>query len=514
MIRISRMLQPERRLWRSAMSAKPLDLRTGLPGHDEIINGKDWPRERCIRAKVLADILLDTERVSHSNTSVLRIMGARITGPLELGGAEIAKTLWLEECYIEETPDLTDARARTLRILRCYLPGLKASNLKVDGQLDLDKTTVKGRLRLVNAHITGEFTMSGSTLINPGDWTLFAGGLTVDGALFGRHGFRSEGSIRLVGAHLNGGIFLDDARIDAGRGDALVADNIQVEGRILLDRLISDGALLLPGARINGQLSLDDATIRTKGKTALDLRRLSAEEVLLTPAEPIIGIVDLRNARVSVLCDNPRKWPTEIRLDGFTYDTLLAVRGDGPREIAQKRYVSTPATTPVDILPSKYRLAWLDRNSDGYRPQPYEQLAAFYRRMGHDDQARRVLLMKQRRRRTTQNPAGKLWGYILDFSIGYGYRPWLAFIWLTSLVAVGTVVFALRPPSPIGSDKALHFNSLVYTINLLLPVGQFVQPNQWSPDGAGRWFAYVLVGLGWLLATAVIAGITRVLNRS
>jgi len=179
---------------------------------------------------------------------------------------------------------------------------------------------------------------------------------------------------------------------------------------------------------------LDNATIRTDEETALDLRRLSAEEVLLTLAEPITGIVDLGNARVSVLYDNPRRWPTEIRLDGFTYDTLLAVKGDSPREIVQKRYVSTPTAMPVEILPSKYRLAWLDRNGDGYRPQPYEQLAAFYRRMGHDDQARRVLLMKQRRRRATQNPAGKLWGYILDFSVGYGYRPWLAFIWLTSLL--------------------------------------------------------------------------------
>lgn len=514
MIRIRQMSQAERRLWRSAMSAEPLDLRTGLPAHDEVVNGKDWPQERCIRARVLADILLNADRASQSNIPVLRITGARITGLLELGSAEIVKTLWLEECYIEETPDLTDARIRTLRVLRSYLPGLKAANLKVDGQLDLDKTTVKGRLRLVNAHITGEFIMSGATLINPEDWTLFAGGLIVDGAFFGRHGFQSKGPIRLVGAHLNGGVFLDRACIDAGGADALVADGLRVEGRMILDHLVSDGALRLPGTRINGQLSLDGVTIRTKEKTALDFRRLSAEEVILTPAEPPIGIVDLGNARVSVLYDNPRRWPTEIRLDGFIYDTLLAVKEDNPKDVTQQRYMSTPASTPADILPSRYRLAWLDRNGHGYRPQPYEQLAAFYRRMGHDDQSRRVLLMKQRRRRATQNPAGKLWGYVLDFSVGYGYRPWLAFIWLTSLVAIGSIVFAWRPPSPIGLDKSVHFNSLVYTINLLLPVGQFVQPNQWSPDGAGRWFAYALVGLGWLLATAVIAGITRVLNRS
>ena len=208
MIRIRQMSRPERRLWRSAMSAEPLDLRTGLSKHDGVINGKDWPRERCIRARVLADVLLNANRASQDSVPVLRITGARITGVLELDSAEIVKTLWLEECYIEETPDLTDARIRTLRVLGCYLPGLKASNLRVDGQLDLDKTTVRGRLRLVNAHITGEFTMSGSTLINPEDWTLFAGGLTVDGAFFGRHGFQSEGAIRLVGAHLNGGVFL------------------------------------------------------------------------------------------------------------------------------------------------------------------------------------------------------------------------------------------------------------------------------------------------------------------
>jgi hypothetical protein len=514
MIRIRQMSQPERRMLRCAMTAEPLDLRTGIPEHDEVLNGKNWPRERCIRARVLANLLLRTDGMSQGSIPVLRIAGARITGSLELGSAEIVKSLWLEECYIEETPDLTDARIRSLRILRSYLPGLKATNLKVDGQLDLDKTTVNGRLRLVNAHITGEFTMSGTTLINPKDWTLFAGGLTVDGAFFGRSGFQSKGPIRLVGAHLNGGVFLDGGAIDAGGADALVADNLRVEGRMIIDRLISDGALRLPGARINGQLSLNGATIRTKEKVALDFRRLSAEEVILTPAEPIVGIVDLGNARVSVLYDSPGTWPTEIHLDGFIYDTLLAAKEDNLTNLAQQRYVTTPAGMPTEILPSKYRLAWLDRNEIGYRPQPYEQLSAFYRRMGHDDQARQVLLTKQRRRRATQNLTGKFWSYLLDFSVGYGYRPWLAFIWLTTLVAIGAAVFAWRPPSPIDPGKSLHFNSLVYTINLLLPVGQFVEPNQWSPVGVGRWFAYILVGLGWLLATAVIAGVTRVLNRS
>src|ERR1035438_4809678 len=93
MIRIRQMSRPERRLLRCAMSAESLDLRTGLPEHDEVLNGKDWPRERCIRARVLADLLLRTDGASRGSIPVLRITGARITGLLELSSAEIVKSL-------------------------------------------------------------------------------------------------------------------------------------------------------------------------------------------------------------------------------------------------------------------------------------------------------------------------------------------------------------------------------------------------------------------------------------
>lgn len=315
-------------------------------------------------------------------------------------------------------------------------------------------------------------------------------------------------------ARFNGAVFLDHARLVVERGDALVADNLKVEGRMICDGLAADGSVRLPGARINGQLSWDGARIKAAGRTGLDFRRLVAEELLLTPAEPVVGIVDLGNARVSVLYDDPITWPADIRLDGFVYDSLVTPATRNESDGIAQRYLSDSANTSAAILPSKDRLLWLEHNCIGYRPQPFEQLATFYRRMGHDDQARKVLLAKQRRRRSTQNLGGKLWGYLLDWSVGYGYRPWLAATWLIALVAIGSIVFAWRPPQPLNPAASPPFNSLVYTINLLLPIGQFVQPNQWNPGGPERWFAYSLVGIGWLLATAVIAGVTRVLKRS
>jgi hypothetical protein len=508
------MSQPERLLLRSAASGQLVDLRTGIQSQDDATHGSEWPSKRCIRAEILASCLLDSSQAPKSGIPILRLAGARITGRLDLGGADLVKAIWFEQCYFDEPPNLADARTRTVRIVQSYLPGLNALSTKIDGQLDLTKTMVKGRLRLVMTHVTGELSLNGSTLVNSDDWTLFAGGLTVDGGVFCRRGFESQGPIRLVGAHLNGGIFLDGARLNGVRGDALIADNLRVEGRMVCDDLVADGALRLPGARINGQLSWDGATIQATEEMGLDLRRLIAEELILTTAKPVLGIIDLGGARVSVLRDDPMTWPTDIRLDGFCYDSLAAPSKRDKRDGRRQRYPSDSASTSADTLPARSRLAWLSLNRVGYRPQPFEQLAAFYRRIGHDDQARKVLLVKQRRRRSTQNVGGKLWGYLLDWSVGYGYRPWLAAIWLISLIAIGSITFAWRPPPPVDQATSPPFNSLVYTINLLLPAGQFVQPDQWNLNGPERWFAYSLVGTGWLLASTVIAGVTRVLNRS
>jgi hypothetical protein len=508
----SHLTRSERLLEKYAAVGKALDLRTGISARDDVAHGQVWTRERIIRAQVLSALLLGTRPTSGQGQG-LRLTGARIIGHLDLAGAEVTRVLRLEHCYMEEMPNLTDSRIRSVHIIDSRLPGLDAERLRVDGQFSLNGTLVEGSLRLINAHVSGELTMNGAKLLNPDGWTLFAGGLTVDGALFGRHGLESRGAIRLGGARLNGGIFLDNATLSADQPDVLVADNLSVSGRMACEGVIADGGIRLPGARINGQLTLHGAKIRAKN-TALDFRRLGAQELILTVAEPIDGIVDLGHAQIAVLQDDPATWPKDIRLDGLIYESLIVPAEKEWAAREAQALVSDTAGRPTIMLAAKSRLDWLKRNASGYRPQPYEQLAAFYRRMGHDDQARIVLLAKQRQRRSTQSYGGKAWSYLLDWSVGYGYRPWLAALWLVGLVAAGTIIFHRWPPHPINAGRAPAFSSLAYTINILLPFGQFAQSNSWTPVGTSRWFAYALVGAGWLLATAVIAGVTRVLNRS
>jgi hypothetical protein len=54
---------------------------------------------------------------------------------------------------------------------------------------------------------------------------------------------------------------------------------------------------------------------------------------------------------------------------------------------------------------------------------------------------------------------------------------------------------------------------LIYTLDLLLPVIDFGQEHAFRPTGLWQWFAYALIASGWILATTVVAGITRTVTR-
>jgi hypothetical protein len=260
------------------------------------------------------------------------------------------------------------------------------------------------------------------------------------------------------GATIRGGLLARNLDVDNGMYCRLGYNGDRAEVAV-------DGDFDLRGARIRRELRLDAARLT---------------------------LLDLRQAQLDSLSDDPAHWPRETRLDGLRYEDLA------PR------------------LPAPGRLDWLSlglsSSRTGYQPQPFEQLAAHYRRIGHDEDARRVLLHKQRARRGTLAPPGRVWGLTQDLLVGYGYRPWLAGLWILVLLAAGTVFFAVTPPGAVRADPPA-FSAPAYTLDLLLPVVNLGQEAAWSPHGPGQTVAYGLIIAGWLLATAVIAGITRQLVR-
>ncbi len=67
-----------------------------------------------------------------------------------------------------------------------------------------------------------------------------------------------------------------------------------------------------------------------------------------------------------------------------------------------------------------------------------------------------MLLAKQRHRRTTLGTPGPGAGRLLDATVGHGYRPWLAAIWLAMLLTAGTAVYAIDRPHALAGGPCRH----------------------------------------------------------
>jgi hypothetical protein len=480
---------------RSGLTATERRLWDAYPTGAHVILGNDRPDgttdpARTVRAEVIAALLLGAREARPGHVPAVRLSGARVTGALNVSGGAVGCELRLRDCTLDETPDFSNARARQMRLGDCAMPGFDGGGLRVDGFFSLSGSRIDGEVRLIRAYMSGGFRMNGVRIQNPGGYALFAGGMTVDVGAFVRAS-DITGGVRLTGARMTGGLFMEGTTLRDSDGFALDGDNMLVEDKMeCSEGFTAEGRVRLRGVRINGTLSFHNGAVLAPGQRALHLSHARVEELILTPREPIAGEVTLAYSSIDVILDREDVWPEVLLLNGLVYQTL---RGEQERK----------------------RLRWVARDPRGFRPQPYEQLATWLRQIGREDLARRCQLAKQRARRRHLNPVSRTWGVLLDWTVGYGYRPWISGLWLVLLVALGTTMFSLHHPHTLRQpDERPHFHAFVYTLDLMLPIETFGQRSAWDPIGWTGWLAWGLTGAGWILATALLAGVARVLRRS
>ena len=551
----------EQALWNAAATGAQVDLRAGDSASDDPSAGAGWGAERTVRATVLYDLL-----VSQPAPRAVVVRGARINGGLNLEAATLGCPLILEGCYFDGPINLRQARAENICLTGCQLTCVDASQLETRSDLDLRRSTATS-VGLAVAHVGGNLVLTDTTLVG-GRWPpdladasfrpldaadpknslpdlAFGGdGLRVDGSVFCED-LTATGDMRLSGARIQGGLHFDGASVHSESGFALTAFGLSIENDALFTgKFKATGLVSLSGARIHGDLDFQGAALRNEGKRALEGLDIEVDgnlkcshgfaargEVNLTAAQvhgqlnfagatlangddialnvgysevkgvvwlnfasPPEGRVTVEGARFQTLYDSPDAWPSGMYLGGLTYNDLK----------------SEPD------LPAKDRLRWLERDPDGYAPQPYEQLVTFYRRAGREQDARRVAIEKQRRRRSTLSPLGKVSSLLLGATVGHGYRAWFAAVWLLGLWLVGFLLFDRAYPEYFKPAKPLaeipDFQPALYTLDLLLPIINLHQRDAWIAEGPAQLGALLTVA-GWLLATAAIAALTGILKR-
>jgi hypothetical protein len=482
MVVVEDLSNAEQQVWDAFPTGRLATCGTGNAEDDDPAGGEGWGPERQVRAEVLAALLCGAVEVPPGQVGKVWLQHARVTGKIDLSGIELKHTLLLVGCYIAEGINLSEATTRSLGLKKCHVGPSCLSNAKVNGVVNFRGTHLGTRYVLP----VGTFVLG---WVKP---ALEADGLTVTASMVCDEGFRADGEIDLLGANIGGSLSFEGAHLDGSGGFALNGQGLTVTHQMFCNKdFHADGEVSLLGANIGRQLSLDGAHLDGRTGFALNAQGLTVTQQMFCREDfVVLGRISLAGANIGWLLDAKQCWPEHLLLDGLTY-------GD------------------ITYMPAKERLDWLNLSrSYGYRAQPYEQLAAYYRRLGHDDQAWLVLLAKQRQRRRQRPWWARWWGWLQDGLVGYGYAPGRALLLLAAAFAVGCLVFSIHHPVFVGRGLHPAFNAALYTLDVLIPALAFGQASSWNPQGVGLAVATGLHILGWLLAVAVIAAITRSFTRT
>lgn len=521
---------------------------------DGLLPESDDPA-RILRAELLRFLILGNNYRSHEKG--VRVSGARITGILDLEGCRIPRDIGLKDCHFEASPVLRSAIIDNLFLDGSVLPGLQADRLEARGCISIRGATVTGEMKFSGARIGASFEADGVSLTAPDTIALDAGSIDVRGGILLR-GANVRGGINLSAARLGGDVNAVGGRIERPGEVALNGDALVAGGDLALRGATIIGETRLLGARFRGDIDCSSSNLSQPGGYALRLNHAAIDGAFfLRQGASIEGLLDLTATTIGAIDDDQESWPQtgDLLLNRCQYGAIIG----GPVD----------AATRLDWLSRQTPEQW----KTDFWPQPYEQLSTVLGGMGHEEDARAVLIAKERlqrraRRARAKNPvlrAGLAFrDGILAITVRYGRQPLLASLWLILFWAIGTGMFAfaeqngaMKPSSPVilrslewtmcglertesrympSSGQAFsgrassgqnqlscfrdqpeassypEFNSLMYSLDVLLPVLSIGQKEFWRPNPSKRFGAMTLnyyffqSVIGWALSLLAVAG--------
>lgn len=432
-----------------------------------------------------------------------------------------------------DVPGDYDVRAEFIRYLvlggcdACGLheKGLRIVGARIIGVLDVEGGDLPRDLALFACRFESELIFRSTKLQNlflNGSLLphgLNADGLEAKGSVF-LQAVEAFGEVRLLGAKLGGNLTCVGAKFNAAKdkdgrqtGYAFAADRLEARGDFSLIRVEADGGVNLNGAKVGGYLSC----VHSK--------------ITVIEGGGHFGIAFFAN---------------ELRVEG-------RVDFDSMDVIGKTRMIGALAGgVPIDY---SSQLKWLAEchRLEGFRPQPYEQLANSLRKSGHRENARDVMIEKERLQRAAGNPPWWQEGgdWIMRVSAGYGYHPMLSVRWLAGLMLVGMLVFggadllgAVKPNSArvwhlpewekcvdnqnspkwcyLASEKGQSypaFNPFIYSVDTLLPIVDLEMQGAWIPDARASWwgigarvYLWLHIALGWFFSLLAVAGFSGLIK--
>ena len=331
---------------------------------------------------------------------------------------------------------------------------------KVSGSLYMDATSIGGMLLMRNGAEFADVNLRGAKIGDQVDMT----------------GAKVSGTLKFDSATIGGSLFMRNGKFDKEINSffSQIGRNLDLTAAQKLP------SLDLTGAHIENELRL---AVPGREPTWQDGARLN-----------------LRNVRVDALQETQNAWPRHLDLDGFVYSWLGGFMG----------------TTDIAARGSEWYVSWLAKDQP-YSPQPYEQLAAVLKRMGHGVEANDILYAGRERARNLAFEEGNYWTWIgqtaLKYTIGYGYgsRYFRSIYWILGIIIMGKLFLDLSGQHRVktqNGNQPIRIG-LFYSLDMLLPIIQLRQRHyEIDLKGLVRYYFYFHQIMGYVLASFLIAGLS------
>ncbi|MBV8138941.1 MAG: hypothetical protein JO121_25440 [Deltaproteobacteria bacterium] len=534
----------------AATSTNPADS-SNDPAHAE-----EWDLGRDLRASLIRWLATDRTAAPLVDPKGLCVLGARVTGSLDLSGVRVPFGVRLVRCSIPDVinlsatdvPSLSLEGSYTGEILAVFLTSHEVVNFGSDA-LSGGQFSASGVVNLTQAKAKffrfsgGHFHYSEKPRFSFGDpafkTALFLLQIESRGDVELCCGFESNGAVLLNEAHssvgdlnCSGGRFFNPGNVALDGGGAsfgwVVLGPI-VYGVVGPSGFEANGAVNFANTRVRANFLVDQAKFSGKSK---ERHGLYAPGLSVGGAFtwrnvdlPNGASLELTGARMTVLIDEPRSWPVpgQLFIDGLTY---------------QQFGIEAPLDSPRD---AGSRLRWLALQPT-FHPQPYRQLAQVLAAGGDDVGATQVRIAAEDLRYSRYGIPGRIWGAFLKNTIGYGHRPMLTIMWSLAMVVIGWLIVraakaaaVMRPTYPdnalaAGDRRYERLYPLLYSLDVFLPFVNLHHEHYWWPDAdaAGRcrvfgqtlnlrgsvvlYYLWAQIIAGWILSAIFVAGVTGLIR--
>jgi uncharacterized protein YjbI with pentapeptide repeats len=451
-----------------------------------------------LRGSVIgANLNLNAAKLTSTNGPAINMQRAKIGGDLVMMPSEgernaVTGSVILWNASIAGAVQIREASIKGANYPVATPAAIAAEGMQIGDFLSFIRSDVQGRVLLQDVQIRRIANFSGTTIDN-------AGALALD----------------LERSKIGGDLFIRPERTAGASPEICPA---KIRGGVIMTATAIAGSVHIMDALENGDQSVSFIRLNVAG--AFVLEKFQWRQ----------GRLSFANAKVSFFNDGDTTWPDRpgsLVLNGFDYGLLS---GNAPTSWS-KRLDWLKGSEPK--RPTwRQRLKWLTSHESTrdaeveFNPQPFMTLVGVLRRAGHDRDAKMIAISRHREARKYLGLCTPSWlgNILMQVTCGYGYRPWLAALWLAAFIGFGTWMFKLpsnelvmlKDSAALKSANAYpEFDPLLYSADVLLPVVNLRQKDYWAPksDTKARLYLPFHILAGWFFTTLFVVGVTGLIRR-